>query len=196
MNAKQYLDRLLVRYSGTFNIYKPYSIAGKTIDAYGYFYNHLEKYVLVRDANLWSSDSFEHVFYITGEQFTLDTIRQYEEMLKEHAEPELVRKGEKLPSKNHMYSYLTLIFISDRIPEKEIVREVKRFRFEKGYMMNTRGYSQAHVCLVSVEDGKIYTNYVARKSKKILSEVYKEVQQNKIGFDEMCEKHNIEPFVQ
>ena len=32
--------------------------------------------------------------------------------------------------------------------------------------------------------------------KDILKEVYKEVQQNKIGFDELCEKHNVEPFKQ
>ena len=62
--------------------------------------------------------------------------------------------------------------------------------------MNMRGYSQAHMCLVSIEDGKIYTNHAANKKKDILKEVYKEVQQNKIGFDELCEKHNVEPFKQ
>lgn len=196
MNSKQYLDRLLLRYAGTFNIYKPYSAAGKMIDAYGYFYNHLEKYVLVRDANLWSSDSFEHVFYITGEKINLDTVKQFEKILVEYMEPELVRKGQKIPDKNHMYSYLTLVFISDLTPEPEVLKEIKKFRYEKGYRFNTRGYSQAHMCLVSAEDGKVYTNYAARKSKKILTEVYKEVQQNKIGFDELCEKHHIEPFVQ
>ena len=60
-----YTHLLLLRYSGTFDIYKPYFIDGKEYPAYGYFFSHLEKYVLVREANLWASDSYEHILFIT-----------------------------------------------------------------------------------------------------------------------------------
>lgn len=196
MDAKQYLDRLLLRYSGTFNIYKPYKIDELELDAYGYFYNHLEKYVLVRDANLWSSDCYEHVFFITSSKVDCDLLQTMKELITSKVEPEFVRKGEKNPPKNHMYSYLTVILISDQKPDADTIKAAKKFYFEKGYMMNMRGYSQAHMCLVSIEDGKIYTNHAANKKKDILKEVYKEVQQNKIGFDKLCEKHNVEPFKQ
>lgn len=39
MEMAQYLDRLLLRYSGTFDIYKPYFIDGKEYPAYGYFFH-------------------------------------------------------------------------------------------------------------------------------------------------------------
>lgn len=196
MNSKQYLDRLLLRYSGTFNIYKPYHVADMEFDAYGYFYNHLEKYVLVRDANLWSSDCYEHVFFITSNCITKELIHSIEKLIKEVIEPDFVRKGEKLPPQNHMYSYITMILISEQIPDKETVKAIKKSYFEKGYNMNIRGYSQSHMNLVSVEEQKVYTNRAGKKSRKMLEDIFEEVKQNKIGFEELCNKHNIEPFKQ
>ena len=196
MNSKQYLDRLLVRYSGTFNIYKPYCIGGREFDAYGYFYNHLEKYVLVRDANLWSSDSYEHILFLTTPELTEEIVKDMKRILVNHVEPQLVRKGEKNPPKNHMYSYMTAVMITDKKPEKNVIKSVKNFHFDQGYMMNVRGYSQVHFCLVSIEDEKVYTNPAARKKKKALKEVIREVKAHKIGFEEMCEKHQIEPIHQ
>ena len=61
MTADNYLDRLLVKYAGTFNIYTPFQIGGTEFPAYGYFYSHVEKFVLTRGANMWSSDSYEHI---------------------------------------------------------------------------------------------------------------------------------------
>lgn len=38
MTASDYLDRLLVRYSGMFDIYQPYRIEEEEYPAYGYFF--------------------------------------------------------------------------------------------------------------------------------------------------------------
>ncbi len=63
MDSADYLNRLLLKYSGTFDIYQPYTILGKEYPAYGYFFSHVEKYVLVRKANMWSADTYEHVLF-------------------------------------------------------------------------------------------------------------------------------------
>lgn len=64
LSTSDYLDRLLLRYSGTFDIHKPYTINEQEYDAYGYFHSHVEKYVLVREANMWSSNSYEHILFL------------------------------------------------------------------------------------------------------------------------------------
>ena len=61
LSADSYLNRLLVRYAGTFDLYTPYFLGGREFPAYGYFYSHVEKFVLTRGANMWSSDSYEHI---------------------------------------------------------------------------------------------------------------------------------------
>ena len=74
LTADTYLDRLLVRYAGTFDLYTPYHIGGKTFPAYGYFYSHVEKFVLTRNANMWSSDSYEHILFVAMDEVTASDV--------------------------------------------------------------------------------------------------------------------------
>ena len=67
MEREKYLDRLLTKFSSSFNIYMPYQIDGIEYKAYAYFYTHQEKYVLTKSANLWSADSYEHVLFMDAE---------------------------------------------------------------------------------------------------------------------------------
>ena len=176
LNAENYLDRLLVRYAGTFDIYTPYTIGGRTFPAYGYFYSHVEKFVLTRGANMWSSDSYEHILFLPVEEVTADMVKQMKQLLLEEVEPKLVLKGEEVPPPNHMYSYMSVILISDKKPSKDTIKSVKKLSYDKGYMMNMRGFSQAQICLVSMEDEKVYHNFAAHGKKKTLKGIFKEVQ--------------------
>ena len=127
MNTGDYLDQLLRKYSGTFDIYQPYVIHGKEYPAYGYFFSHVEKYVLVREANMWSSDSYEHILFIETEEVIPALIEEAYEIVREYMEPVLVRKGEDLPAPGHMYSYLTISIIAQKPLSKEMRKAVKHF---------------------------------------------------------------------
>ena len=194
--SEQYLDRLLARYSGTFDIYVPYTVADVEFPAYGYFFSHVEKFVLTRNTNMWSSDSYEHIFFLNKEQFTPDDVAKMKQLMLDYVEPQLVRKGQELPDANHMYSYMSVMLISDKAPDKATVKAVKRLSFDKGYQMNMRGYSQIQICLVSMEDEKVYHNFASSKKKKILKGIFKEMREGKIGFKALCEKQGIVPFHQ
>lgn len=194
--ADQYLDRLLARYSGTFDIYMPYIIGGITFPAYGYFYSHVEKFVLTRNTNMWSSDSYEHVLFMTKDTYTVEDVSKMKKLVLDYVEPQLVRGGEELPPPNHMYSYMSVILLSEKAPDKDVIKAVKRLSYDKGYQMNMRGYSQIQICLVSMEDEKVYHNFAASKKKKILKGIFKEIREGKIGFKALCEKQGIEPFKQ
>jgi len=194
--SEQYLDRLLARYSGTFDIYVPYTVADVEFPAYGYFFSHVEKFVLTRNTNMWSSDSYEHIFFLNKEQFTPDDVAKMKQLMLDYVEPQLVRKGQELPDANHMYSYMSVMLVSDKAPDKATVKAVKRLSFDKGYQMNMRGYSQIQICLVSMEDEKVYHNFASSKKKKILKGIFKEMREGKIGFKALCEKQGIEPFHQ
>lgn len=194
--TEQYLDRLLARYSGTFDIYVPYTIGGIEFPAYGYFFSHVEKFVLTRNTNMWSSDSYEHIFFLPKDSFTVEDVAKMKDLMLNYVEPQLVRKGQELPDPNHMYSYMSVILISDKVPDKSVIKAVKKLSFDKGYQMNMRGYSQIQICLVSMEDQKVYHNFASSKKKKILKGIFKEVQEGKIGFKALCDKQGIEPFKQ
>lgn len=196
MKNVDYLDRLLLRYAGTFNIYMPYQIHGKEYPAYGYFFSSVEKYVLIREANMWTSNSHEHVLFMTVEEVTGDTIAEVHRLLQDYFEPELVRKGNQYPDKDHMYSYLTVVILSEKAPGPDIRKRIRRFRYEKGYLFNFRGFSQGRVICASMEDEKVVANYQARKLKKLYRLVFEDVHAGKKTFSRQCEEEGIEPFHQ
>ena len=196
LTADSYLNRLLVRYAGTFDLYTPYQLGGMTFPAYGYFYSHVEKFVLTRSANMWSSDSYEHILFLPLEEATLDTVAKMKQLLLEEVEPKLVLKGEDVPPPSHMYSYMSLFLISEKKPSKETIKAVKKLSYDKGYMLNMRGFSQAQICLISIEDEKVYHNFAAHGKKKTLKGIFKEVKEGRVGFKELVEKGDIVPFQQ
>ncbi|MDE6881982.1 MAG: hypothetical protein K2P48_02580 [Lachnospiraceae bacterium] len=174
MKTADYLNQLLRKYSGTFDLYQPYVIHGKEYPAYGYFFSHTEKYVLVREANMWSADSYEHVLFITAQEVDQALIEEAEALVRNYMEPVLVRKGEALPAQGHMYSYLTISLIVQRPLSKQMQKAVRRFRFEKCYRFNVRGFSQAHIVCATMEDERVYTNYVGRKAANLYQNIFRE----------------------
>ena len=191
MTTIDYLDRLLVKYAGTFDIYQPYVIHGKEYPAYGYFFSHTEKYVLVRSANMWSSDCYEHILFMETNEITQALLQEAYGIVKEYMEPVLVRKGNEQPEPNHMYSYLTIVVIADKALSKPMKKAVKRFKFEKGYHFNMRGFSQAHIICAAMEDEEVCSNFAARSMKKVFRTVFKEIKDGKPGFSQIREKENI-----
>jgi hypothetical protein len=179
MKTADYLDQLLRKYSGTFDIYQPYVIHGKEYPAYGYFFSHIEKYVLVREANMWSADSYEHVLFIETPEVNRSVIDESYRLVKEYMEPVLVRKGAEVPAEGHMYSYLTIGLIAERPLSEEMKKAVKHFKFEKGYRFQVRGFSQAHIVCATMEDERVYTNYVGRKSAKMYKDNFRDVREGK-----------------
>ena len=172
MTSADYLDRLLAKYEGTFDIYRPYVIHGKEYPAYGYFSSHIEKYVLVREANMWSSDSYEHILFLETEEITEELLQEAYMIIKDYMEPVFVRKDNKLPEINHMYSYLTIAILSEKAISKQVKKAIKKFKFEKSYQLSIRGFSQAHLICATMEDEKTYTNFVARQSAKVFKDAF------------------------
>lgn len=196
MERNTYLDRLLAKFGGSFNIYMPYQINGIEYKAYAYFYTHQEKYVLVREANMWSADSYEHVLFIDTEVIDEVHFERAKDIIAGYFEPELVRKGEKYPPKNHMYSYLTVVLVGNHFSDSKLASQIKKYHFDKGYQFSIRGYSTGRMIAVTMDDEKVICNRAAKAVKKVFKAVFEEVRANKPGFSEICEKQGITPYKQ
>lgn len=196
MNSADYLNRLLLKYSGTFDIYQPYMILGREYPAYGYFFSHVEKYVLVRKANMWSADSYEHILFADPEELTDGHLEEYRQAIEEYIEPTLILKGESLPEPNHMYSYITIAVVTAKALSPEIKKAVRKFKFEKSYMHSIRGYSQARIAVASMEDEVVCVNSMGRSLKKMYRGVFEDVKAGKPGYLQALKKQGAESFKQ
>ena len=163
----EYLEKLLCEYQKSFDITRDYKIGDVVASAYGFFSAISEKYVISPKANLWSIHGFEHILFLERERVSEADIEEARLLMTEHMEPELVRKGKKYPEKDHMYSYVTVAFISEHTPDEAVIQAVTDFRYEKNYLLTIRGHVEGHLILANLEGKKAYA---CKQAKSIMKD--------------------------
>lgn len=167
MESKKYLDNILELYKNSFDITKNYDFSGNYFSAYGYFNSKAEKYILVKEVNLWEVNSFEHIFFVEIDSLSEEIFETYEKLLKEKLESYFIRNGNKYPEKNHMSSFLSLVFISSSPIDKNLIKKIEKFTFEKTYLFSIRGFLTTKLIGIDLENKKVYYNKPARDLKEI-----------------------------
>lgn len=158
MNKEELFQKLLRVYRSSFDIQEPYDIKDDRYDAYAFCNITNAKYVLIKKAELWRAICFEHVFFRLCERILPEDIDRFCRQVSEQIEPELVRGGKPCVEKDHMYSYITGIFICERGISKEVKRKIRKAHFYKNYKLSFRGYCQMRILVVDMENHKIIGN--------------------------------------
>jgi len=172
MVAKEYFEQLLCRYQANFDITKDYTIGSKTYPAYAWFFSFGEKYVLKKEAQLWAIRAYEHVFFLIVDEVTQEVLEDIRNSIEEQVEPNLVRKGEKYPEKDHMCSYMTFVIISNKTPSADMQKAIKKFHYDRGYLFNFRGHSEGRVACACMDSQKVFTNYSGKELKELLTNIF------------------------
>ena len=173
ISSDEYLKELLLRYQASFDITENFKIGDVTFPAYAWFHSLSEKYVLKKEAQLWAVTVYEHVFFCQKKSVNRNDLDELHSLIRETIEPTLVRKNEKYPEKDHMCSYLTFIIISDTVPDDDTKRAIKKFSFDKGYLLNFRGHSEARLAVTSLDTQEVFTNYGGKELTGLLCDVHK-----------------------
>ena len=171
MTTEEFFDRLLPYYRAYYDMDQPYTLDGMECLAHGHFYSHSEKYVLSREARLWESNNFEHIFFIEKDELREKDIQEMDRIVREYVEPVMVREGKPYPDKNHMYTYVTFVFLCGSPLEKEVIKSVKQYHFTRNYLFTFRGYCEVKVVAADVGSRKLYTN----RSGASLTKLYKKL---------------------
>lgn len=161
MTGNHLLEKLLDSFQSSYDIERTCDINGDIYDAYASFNATSAKYVLVKKAELWRANCFEHVFFRLREKLTKKDIETFGEQIASYIEPELVRGGKKWPEKDHMYTYMTAIYICEEGVAGDVKKSVQRFRYTKNYKFTIRGYSEARILVFDLENQKIFGNRAA-----------------------------------
>lgn len=162
MERKELLNKLMATYRQSFDIQENYKMDDILYDAYGYCNITNAKYVLLKKAELWRALCFEHIFFKGVETLDAADIEAFYRQTVEYVEPQLVRKGEKCTEKDHMYSFITCVFVCENGITKEALKKIKKTSFFKNYMISIRGYSELRLLAVDIKSGKIIGNAAAR----------------------------------
>lgn len=167
MTGSDLLSKLLTSFRESYDVERPCEINGCFYDAYARFNAVSAKYVLVKKAELWRAECFEHVFFrLCTEEFSKECIEEYKRQIEEYIEPELVRGGEKWPKENHMYTYMTAVYICEKGVLEEAKKAVRSFCYLRNYKLTIRGYSEARILVFDLKNRRIFGNRAAKELVK------------------------------
>lgn len=157
------VQTLLESYEAYFNIIKCEDDK-RPLVAVCEFFEHSEKYVLSRKAQLWDADCEEFIYLFDMTHLSLE---EYERC-RDYAYEDGMERAHIGPG--HMYTYITPIFICDSCDEKAI-KALKKCRIYKSFRFSLHGWMDFHNAVYEISTNKIYTNRSGKCVEKILKKV-------------------------
>lgn len=129
------------------------------------FRSRNEKYVLVKQAKLWSAENYEYSYIFSAEKLTTSMVSECIDFALADGMPKIK------PHSEHMCSYITVIILADQI-ENDAIQKVRKSRYTKNFHFSLHGWMALKVLAKDMGDGFLYTNREGRD----LIELFKNVQ--------------------
>lgn len=174
MTVECTLKKLKTFYQDAYDLEESCQIGGLFFPLCGRFQMERSRYLLTREHKLWEAVSNEYVFFHVCRNLDLNYGEQLDKFLRQIAEPLYVRKEQKYPPTNHMYSYLTMILITDREVGEDFRNFIQRYKYNKNYLLTFRGYLETRMVLIHSEKNLILTNRAGKDLSQAFEKLLKE----------------------
>ena len=149
-------------YSPYFDITKNININGITPNFQAELHVKNEKYFLIPSANLWTAQTHEYVYVLAQNFGSLDEFKNARDTLLYYAMDKIN------PNKEHMYTYITIVLISDFINTK-IEKEIRKFKKYKSFLFSFHGWMHFRMIALDIERNKIIYNPMGKDLKDTVS---------------------------
>lgn len=160
---QQAVQTLLDCYAGYFDI-TPAPPAEAPLVAEMAFHANSSQYVLSKKAVLWQAGSHEYAYLFSVRHLTEEILSDCVALTKARGLP-LVK-----PGPNHMYTYLTALFLCDTC-DPAAKKALKRCRCYKSFRLSYWGWMDLHTALAECSTGKTASNASGRGAAQTLAEV-------------------------
>lgn len=157
------IAKLLESYRTYYNITK-FENEQKPLTAICEFFEHSERYVMSKKAELWSANCEEFIYLFDIEHLTLDEFEKCRDFAKEDG----LKRANIGPG--HMYTYITPVFVCDSC-EEQARKALKKCRIYKSFKFSLHGWMDFHAAAIEILDNRITTNSSGRCVGKILKKV-------------------------
>lgn len=128
------------------------------------FFEHSEKFVLSRKAELWSADCEEFIYLFDIEHLTKELFEKCRDYAREDG---LKRANIGL---GHMYTYITPVFVCDSC-EEDARRALKKCHIYQSFHFSLHGWMDFHTAVLEVNHNQITTNRSGKCVEKIMKNV-------------------------
>ncbi len=157
------ISRLLKSYQTYYNVHV-FGEEQKPVTARCDFFEHSQKYVLSRKAELWTADSEEFLYILDIPHLTKEIYEKWRDYVYEDGMSRVSH------GPGHMYSFITPVFVCDSCDE-DARKALKKCRIYKSFHFSLHGWMDYHVAVVDLETGRIDANRSGHTTAKILKKV-------------------------
>ncbi len=164
LSREDMLEVLLQAYSSYFDVERA-AADEAPLAASCHFHVRSAKYVLVKRAELWSANSNEHVYLFSVPELTEDVYRACEKLAYD--------RGMALiePDKDHMYTYITAVFLCDSCTEGA-KKLLQKCRLYKSFHFSLHGWMEFHTVLAVPGCEDFPTNRRGRANAKLMKNIF------------------------
>ncbi|MCI8994436.1 MAG: hypothetical protein HFI30_01925 [Lachnospiraceae bacterium] len=128
------------------------------------YFEHSEKYVISKKAELWSADSEEFLYLLDIPHLTKELYEKWRNMIYEDGMSRVNR------GPGHMYSFITPVFVCDTC-EEDARKALKKCRIYKSFHFSLHGWMDYHVAVVDLSKGRVDANRSGHSTAKILKNI-------------------------
>lgn len=157
------IERLLKSYQAYYNIHM-FEDEQTPITARCDFFEHSQKYVISKKAELWSAENEEFLYLLNIPHLTLAEFEKWRDYVLEDGK-KLLHIGP-----GHMCSAITPIFICDTCDE-DARKALKKCRFYKSFHFSLHGWMDYRTAVVELASSRIDANRSGYDLAKILKKV-------------------------
>ncbi|MCM1540849.1 MAG: hypothetical protein NC121_06250 [Blautia sp.] len=158
------VEKLLRSYATYFNITR-FDDERLPLTARCDFFEHSQKYVLSKKAELWAADSEEFTYLYNVPHLTKDLFERCRQQAYEDG------SGRMHVGPGHMYTFITAVFLCDTCDE-DAMKALRKSRIYKSFHFSLHGWLDYHNAIVCFDEGnRIESNYAGRSTAKILKKI-------------------------
>ena len=161
MNFNDYLQIIEKRLEKSFDIYKDYSINNYVFDLFAKHNARTERYILTKKTVLDAMENNEYCLINFLDKLDENDLKSYIDGLLEIIDV-LVK-----PTKEHMSSIITGVIVLDNKPSINVIKAIKRFKYNRGFAFGFKGWVDIRLILVAMKDKHIVTNKKGREVRRV-----------------------------
>lgn len=133
------------------------------------FRSSLEKYILTRDINLWTTEDDEYVFFyegseLTDEEFESDVNRSLE-LFNDYF----------VHSENHRSTMVTSIMVYDSV-NPVLRKKILNYRYFKSFRFMLKGWMRHRVLVVDLKYKEVICDHHSKGFKDIITSLLSEIE--------------------
>ena len=161
------LERLFVSYSAWYDVSPGDMGSGLPLQAMCLHHTRSEKYVLSKKAKLWAVELNDFLYLFSMPTLEKDQVEACVLFSIEDALPRVK------PHKEHMYSFITAVFVADEADD-DALKHVRKRKFFKSYKWGLCGSSPLKTAALDIRREKIVANNMGRDLCKQIKNICKE----------------------